>query len=186
MRSPAATSHRCASHAKGDHYRSRPERPRPYATPAHRAWPLQVSRRRPRWAHARHHRRAPARRAAACPPTRRPQAPQEAGAGAGSPLPHTPSNALTCVWAQFSPVALHAAVQSTSTPVHAAGSTSPALLPGPLCSHRPTADPGPREGRCRAPGPLQELRGRYLPLSPAAWSPRPASARSGRGEPDAA
>lgn len=142
--------------------------------PRHTAWPLQVSRRRPRWAHARHHRRAPARRAAACPPTRRPKAPQEAGAGAGSPLPHAPSNALTCVWAQFP----GGATRRGAEYVHARArgwrhrprsAPRPTRLPPPPCRPVPTggAVPGARSpaGTSRA----------LPPLSPVALSPgRPA------------
>lgn len=101
-----------------------------------------------------------------------------------------PPRSLQCTHLRLgavSPVALHAVVQSTSTPVHAAGATSPGSALRPTLLPPPPADPRPREGRCRAPGPptsLQELRGALPPLSPVAWSPRPARAlgrrRAGR------
>ena len=180
---PAATSLSCAYHAKGITTAPAPSA-HGLTLPRHTAWPLQVSRRRPRWAPARHRRRrAPARRAAACPPIRWPKAPQEAGAGAGSPLPHAPSNALTCVWAQFT----GGATPRGAEYVHArarGGRPRPRSAPRPTRFPPPPAAPCPQEGRCRVPGPLQELRGRYLHCRQ--WRCRVPDQRSGGGKPDAA
>ena len=57
------------------------------------------------------------------------------------------------------PVALHAAVQSTSTPVHAAGATGPAPLPGPLGSHRPPPPRAHRRGGAGYPVPCRNFAG---------------------------
>lgn len=115
-----------------------------------------------------------ARRAAACPPTRRPKAPQEARAGAGSPLPHAPSNALTCVWAQFPGGATRRGAEYVHARSHGwrhrpRSAPRPTPLPPPPCRPVPTggAVPGARSpaGTSRA----------LPPLSPVALSPcRPA------------
>lgn len=102
-----------------------------------------------------------------------------------------PPRSLQCTHLRLgavSPVALHAVVQSTSTPVHAAGATSPGSAPRPTLLPPPPADPRPREGRCRAPGPpppCRNFEGRYLRCR--RWRGRPdRPERSGGGEPDAA
>lgn len=180
---PAATSRGCAYHAKRDHRGSRPERPQPHATPAHRVAspslqaPSQVGTRQtppPR-----------SRTKSSCVSSHKAA---EGSTGSrrwgGKPPPPTPPPMHSPASGRSFPVALHAAVQSTSTPVHAAGATGPAPLPGPLGSRRPPAAPCPQEGRCRVPGPLQELRGCYLHCPP--WRCRRAGPRSGGGKPDAA
>lgn len=78
------------------------------------------------------------------------------GREAPSPTPppmHSPASGRSF------PVALHAAVQSTSTPVHAAGATGPAPLPGPLGSRGPPPTRAHRRGGAGCPVPCRNFAG---------------------------
>ncbi|MEJ1282755.1 hypothetical protein NN561_013717 [Cricetulus griseus] len=170
MRSPAGSNlERLRLTRKRDRHRSRPERPRPHATPAHRV--VSPSLQTPSQVGTRQTPPPRSRTKSSCVSSHKAAAGSTGSRRWGGKPPPPPS--LQCTHLRLgavSPVALHAAVQSTSTPVHAAGATSPSRLPGPLCSRRPPPTRAHGEGRRRAPGPLQELRGRYLRCRQWRWS----------------